>query len=110
KPSAFPSPRPPETIFSAEVMSSCFDVSGTYCLNLARIFHWLGSTTTFTIFPCRPATRGVRAKDIGRTVAISGRCFSQRIVAIRFPPKEGRVAMHHAGLRIDGKFRRVGRD
>ena len=29
---------------------------------------------------------------MGRIVAISGRCFSQRIVAMRFPPKEGRVA------------------
>src|SRR6185295_10087446 len=77
---------------SADVMSSCLDCSGTYCLNLVRMFHLAGSTTTLRTFPCRPATRGVRANDIGRTVAISGRCFSQRMVAMRLPPKEGRVA------------------
>src|SRR6266481_4950376 len=44
------------------------------------------------ILPCLPATLGVRGNDIGRTVAISGRCFSQRMVAIKFPPKDGRVA------------------
>ena len=51
-----------------------------------------GSILTFMIFPWRPGTRGVRGKDMGRTVAISGRCFSHKMVAIRFPPKEGRVA------------------
>src|ERR1700729_476697 len=44
------------------------------------------------IFPWRPATRGVRGKDMGRTVAISGGGFPHKRVAIKFPPKEGRVA------------------
>ena len=48
-----------------------------------------GSRTIFATLPIVAAGIG---STRGRTVAICGRCFLHRMVAIRFPPKVGRVA------------------
>ena len=90
-PSLEPTPRPPDTRIFASVISTLSlpftTSSSTFTWNLEAS----NGTSTLVTTPFRLASGCIRFITPGRTVAICGRCSVQIMVAIRFPPKAGRV-------------------
>ena len=84
-----PMPRPTTTSTSASVRVSCAAAVSTPRLR-TRASGTSPSATSSTE-PVRDASSAGAENTPGRTVAIWGRCAGQTIVAIRLPPKAGRV-------------------
>ena len=91
KPSFEPTPRPPDTRIFASVISTLSLLfttsSSTFTWNLEAS----NGTSTLVTTPFRLVSGCRRFLTPGRTVAICGRCSVQIMVAIRLPPKAGRV-------------------
>ena len=91
KPAVLPTPRPPDTSTLASVMSIRVFCSFTVFRILTLNFDGSKLTFIFSIVPRRAGSLGFVRITPGRTVDICGRCSLQMIVAIRLPPKAGRV-------------------
>ncbi len=69
-----------------------FAVSLTICNTFVRISSSCNSICSSTTRPVRDGSGGSAFITFGRTVAICGRYFLHKIVAIIFPPNAGRLA------------------
>ena len=91
KPSALPTPRPPEINTCASVMSTKFLVCLTVSRTRTRNLDLSKLIFTSSIVPFRFSSRWPMRITPGRTVDICGRCSLQMMVAIKLPPNAGRV-------------------